>query len=147
VTSTTLVLTLVSVSLALRHAGKAALVCCAESPLLTRVSKVTILLGDSLRSVGELVGDLVGSLGKVANTVGSALRRGRVLHVLVRKALGLGCNTTLGCLAESTLLAGVCEVSVLFCYGLRVGGHLGDDVLCLLLEVGSAVGSALESWV
>jgi hypothetical protein len=147
VTSTALVLTLVGVGLALSLAGKATLVRCAKSPLLTRVGKVTVLLGDSLRSVGELVCDLVGGLVEVANTVGSALRRGRVLHVLVGKALSLGGNSTLGCLAESAVLAGVCEVGVLFCHGLGIGGHFGNDVLCLLLEVGDAVGCALESWV
>jgi hypothetical protein len=115
VTSTTLVLTLVGVRLALGLAGKATLVGCAESPLLTGVGKVTILLGDGLRCVGELVGDLVGSLVEVSDTVGSALSGGRVLHVVVGKALCLRSDTTLGGLAECALLARVCEVGILLC--------------------------------
>jgi hypothetical protein len=49
--------------------------------------------------------------------------------------------------AKSALLTGVGEVSVLLGDGLGVGGHLGHDVLCLLLEVGGAVCCALGDWV
>jgi len=111
------------------------------------MGKVAILFSDSLRSVGELVRDVVGSLVKVRHAVGGALGCGRVLHVLAGKALGLGCDAALGCLAESALLAGVGEVGVLLGDGLGVGGHLSHDVLCLLLEVGNAVCSALGDWV
>ena len=89
VTSTTLVLTLVGVGLALSLAGKSTLVGCAEGPLLTGVGKVTILLGDGLRCVGKLVGNLVGSLIEVSDAVGSTLSSRRILHVVVRKALRL----------------------------------------------------------
>ena len=116
VTSTTLVLTLVGIGLALGLAGKTALVGRAESPLLAGVGKVTILLGDGLRCVGELVSDVVGSLIEVSDTVGRALGGRGVLHVLVGEALGLGSDAALGGLTESALLAGVCEVGILLCH-------------------------------
>jgi len=147
VTSTALVLTLVGRSLALSLASKTALVSRAESPLLTRVSKVSILLGDGLRSLGKLLGDVVGSLVEVRHTVGSALGGGRVLHVLAGQALGLRGDTALGCVTESALLAGVGEVGVLLGNGLGVSGHLGHDVLGLLLEIGGAVCCTLGDGV
>jgi hypothetical protein len=49
--------------------------------------------------------------------------------------------------AESALLAGVGEVGVLLGDGLGVGGHLGDDVLGFLFEVGGAVCGALSDRV
>ena len=110
--SSTLVLTLVGIGLALSLAGKTALVSRTESPLLARVSKIAVLLSDSLRSLGELLRDVVGSLIEVRHTVGSALGGGRVLHVLAGKALGLCCDAALGCVAKSALLAGVGEVGV-----------------------------------
>lgn len=116
VASTALVLALVGIGLALSLTGKATLVGCAEGPLLTGVGKVTILLGDGLRCIGKLVGDVVGGLVEVSNAVGSTLSSRRVLHVVVRKALGLGSDTTLGGLAERALLAGVCEVGFLLCH-------------------------------
>ena len=145
--SSTLVLTLVGIGLALSLASKTALVSRTESPLLARVSNIAVLFSDSLRSLGELLRDVVGSLVKVRYTVGSALSGGRVLHVLAGKALGLCCDAALGCVAKSALLTGVGEVSVLLGDGLGVGGHLGHDVLCLLLEVGGAVCCALGDWV
>jgi hypothetical protein len=116
VTGTPLLLTLVGVSLALRLAGKATLVGCAECPLFTGVSKVAILLSDGLRCVCELVRDLVGSLIEISDAVGSALSGRWVLHVVVRKALGLGSHTALRGLAECALLAGVCEVGFFLCH-------------------------------
>ena len=113
VTCTILVLTLVGVGLALGLAGKATLVGCTKSPLFAGVSKVTILLGDGLGCVGELVGDLVGGLVKVFDAVGSALSGRRVLHVVVRKALGLCSDAALRGLAKCALFAGVCEVGFL----------------------------------
>ena len=145
--SSTLVLTLVGIGLALSLAGKTALVSRTESPLLARVSKIAVLLSDSFRSLGELLRDVIGSLVEVRHTVGSALGGGRVLHVLAGKALGLCCDAALGCVAKSALLAGVGEVGVFLGDGLGVGGHLGHDVLGLLLEVGGAVCCALGDWV
>ena len=80
------------------------------------VSKVAILLRDGLRCVGELVGDLVGSLIEVCDAVGSALSGRRVLHVVVGKALSLGSDTTLRGLTECALLAGVCKIGFLLCH-------------------------------
>jgi hypothetical protein len=119
----------------------------AESPLLTRVSKIAVLLGDSLGSLRELLRNTISSLVEARHAVGSALGGGRVLHVLAGEALGLGCDTALGGVAESALLAGVGEVGVLLGDGLGVGGHLGDDVLGFLLEVGGAVCDALGDGV
>jgi len=116
VTSTTLVPTLVRVGLALSLASKATLVSSAERPLFTGVSKVAILFGDGLRCVGELVGDVIGSLVEVSDAVGSALSGRRVLHVVVREALGLGSDAALGSLAKCAVLAGVCEVGILLCH-------------------------------
>jgi hypothetical protein len=140
-------LTLIGISLALSLASKTALVSGTKSPLLTRVSKIAILLGNSLGSLRELLRNTISSLVEVRHAVGSALGGGRVLHVLAGEALGLGCDTALGGVAESALLARVGEVGVLLGDGLGVGGHLGDDVLGLLLEVGGAVCGALSDRV
>jgi hypothetical protein len=145
--SSPLVLTLVGISLTLSLAGKAALVSRAESPLLSRVSEVAVLLGDSLRSIGELLGDVVGSLVEVRHTVSRALGGGGVLGVLAGDALGLRRDAALGRRAESALFARVREVGVSLGDGLGVGGHFGHDVLGFLLEVGGAVCCALGDWV
>jgi hypothetical protein len=145
--SSILVLTLIGVSLALSLASKTTLVSRTESPLLTRVSKIAILLGDSLRSLSKLLRNTISSLIEVRHAVGSALGSRRVLHVLAGEALGLGRDTALGGVAESALLARVGEVGVLLGDGLGVGGHLGDDVLGLLLEVGGAVCCTLGDGV
>jgi hypothetical protein len=116
VTSTNLVLTLIGVGLALSLAGKTTLMGCTEGSLFTGMSEVTILLGDSLGCVGELVGDLVGGLVEVSDAIGSALSGRRVLHVVVGKALGLGSDAALRCVPKCALLAGVCEIGFLLCH-------------------------------
>lgn len=146
-TSINLLLTLVLSRLALCLAGEATLVGSAESSLLTRVSNITILLGDGLRGVGHLVSDLVGNLVEISNAVRGALSRGRVLHVVIGQALSLRSNTTLRSLTKSTMFAGVREVRLLLGDGLRVRGHLRHNVLGFLLEVCGAVGGTLADRV
>jgi hypothetical protein len=111
------------------------------------VSKIAILLSDSLRSLSKLLRNAIGSLVEVRHTVSGALGGGRVLRVFAGKALCLCCDTALGSLAEGAPLAGVGEVGVLLGYRLRVDGHFGHDVLGFLLEVGGAVCCALSDWI